>query len=349
MATGDRERGTTLESRDCPVWCAALTSSRLPSQAPAAPKPTTRAGGACGTPLLGMGTNKSGIALSKKRKSSASLNSSTPGKAPAPPPGAGAVLARARKPSWAPPSRRTRPPAGRYGQGSGHLGQGLKHCGRKPLGGVGRAAGDPKDAPRSRLWSHTAVRQRAGAERGTVGALILRRRAAFLAHVLCGGAKHEPALDVAPGIPRRLMQPLGLAGPLVGRSAWGALGLRLRRPPVFPHIGRCPNRAAWGASLGFHAQQTTHTSGPPATLPPPFSLGLTRSRSKPREAWSSWARALVGPCTPRLPPVDTPSGGRGLPSWASWPGPGSPCPELPGGSGGPKDSWCPGCSATRTC
>ena len=32
-----RERGTTLESRDCPVWCAALTGSRLPSQAPAAP------------------------------------------------------------------------------------------------------------------------------------------------------------------------------------------------------------------------------------------------------------------------------------------------------------------------
>ena len=32
-----REGGTTLESRDCPVWCAALTGSRLPSQAPAAP------------------------------------------------------------------------------------------------------------------------------------------------------------------------------------------------------------------------------------------------------------------------------------------------------------------------
>ena len=34
---GQEEGGTTLESRDCPVWCAALTSSRLPSQAPAAP------------------------------------------------------------------------------------------------------------------------------------------------------------------------------------------------------------------------------------------------------------------------------------------------------------------------
>ena len=33
----ERERGTTLESRDCPVRCAALTGSRLPNQAPAAP------------------------------------------------------------------------------------------------------------------------------------------------------------------------------------------------------------------------------------------------------------------------------------------------------------------------
>ena len=34
----ERERETTLESHDCPVWCAAPTGSRLPSQAPAAPQ-----------------------------------------------------------------------------------------------------------------------------------------------------------------------------------------------------------------------------------------------------------------------------------------------------------------------
>ena len=65
----ERERGTTLESHDCPVRCAALTSSRLPNQAPAAPQPfDPGGGGASGPPLLGKGTKKSGTSLRGGKK-----------------------------------------------------------------------------------------------------------------------------------------------------------------------------------------------------------------------------------------------------------------------------------------
>ena len=46
----ERERGTTLESHDCPVWCAALTGSRLPNQAPAAPLSFDPGGGGPAAP-----------------------------------------------------------------------------------------------------------------------------------------------------------------------------------------------------------------------------------------------------------------------------------------------------------
>ena len=46
----ERERGTTLESHDCPVWCAALTGSRLPNQAPAAPQSLDPGGGGPAAP-----------------------------------------------------------------------------------------------------------------------------------------------------------------------------------------------------------------------------------------------------------------------------------------------------------
>ena len=95
------EGGTTLESRDCPVWCAALTGSRLPSQAPAAPKPLDPGGGgASGPPLLGKGTNKSGISLMGERKSSPSQYKSRSGRAPAPSLGGRPTVARPCKPSW---------------------------------------------------------------------------------------------------------------------------------------------------------------------------------------------------------------------------------------------------------
>ena len=54
----ERERGTTLESHDCPVWCAALTGSRLPSQAPAAPKPLDPGGGRQRPPPPGEGNEQ---------------------------------------------------------------------------------------------------------------------------------------------------------------------------------------------------------------------------------------------------------------------------------------------------
>ena len=128
-------------------------------------------------------------------------------------------------------------------------------------------SGDPRDAARSRLWSHTAIRQRAGVERGVAGMFTLRRRATFLARLLGGDARREPALDVAPGIPRRPRQPLGFtarwsAGPRGARLASGCAG-----PPLFPTFGRCPYQATWDASLGLQAQQKTHIFGPSATLP----------------------------------------------------------------------------------
>ena len=71
---------------------------------------------------------------------------------------------------------------------------------------------------------------------------IHRRRATLLVRVPGGDAKHEPALDVAPGIPRRPRKPLGFAGPLVGRLARGTLGLGPHGPPFGPKLGRQPRQ-----------------------------------------------------------------------------------------------------------
>ena len=79
-----RQRGTTLESRDCPVWCAALTSSRLPSQAPAATYPSLQVGGGpVALPPMVMGTKKSGMKLTRGRVPSSSLETPASRSAPA--------------------------------------------------------------------------------------------------------------------------------------------------------------------------------------------------------------------------------------------------------------------------
>ena len=175
-----------------------------------------------------------------------------------------------------------------------------------------------------------------------VGMFILRRRAAFLAHVLGGDARHEPALDVGPGIPRRPTQPLGLAGPLVGRPAWGALGLGLRRPPVFPHIGRRPNRAAWDASLGFQAERTAHTPGPSATLPPLAALAGAHSVTLQAQG----GMVFLGPGTGGAVPPAIPAGrhplwrpGASILGLVAWPG--LALPRAPWGLGGPHSILVP--------
>ena len=113
-------------------------------------------------------------------------------------------------------------------------------------------------------------------EQGLAPRLIRRPRGAPLAHLLGGDTRHEPTLNVALGTPRKPRQPPGLTGPLVGRPAWGTLGLGLRRPPRFTNFGRCSSRAARDACCGSQAQQGAHVPGPTASLSPLAALAGTR-------------------------------------------------------------------------
>ena len=92
---GPRLRVTTVRSgapRSQAAGC--LVRLQLPQS------PSTRAGGASSPPLLGKGTNKSGIPLRGGGRSSSSLNRSLSGKAPAPSLGNRSIMAKPCKPSW---------------------------------------------------------------------------------------------------------------------------------------------------------------------------------------------------------------------------------------------------------
>ena len=205
------------------------------------------------------------------------------------------------------------------------------------MGGVGRAAGDPRDAPRFRLGPHSAVGQRAGVEQGLAPRLIRRPGGDPLARPLGGDTRHEPTLNVALGIPRRPRQPPGLTGPMVGRPAWGTLGLGLRRFPRFTHFGRCSPRAAWDACCGSQAQQRAHVPGPTASLSPLAAFARTRLVTLQAQGGMN----VLGPSTGGGVPSGIPAG-RHIPGLAGAPTlglvgwPGVPLSRTPWGLGGPQ-------------
>ena len=171
---GPRLRVTTVRK------CAALTGSRLPNQAPAALHPSRQAGGDLSPPPLGMGTNKSGMKLTRGGMSSSSLKAPATGLVPASRVGNGALPSWGCRLPWSqsklgrlaacgPPWPTPRPP----GVGSGIPrkpgwrlpGGGQSSC-RGPLGG----ATNPAAAPfRSRSRAGNSVGTDPGARPATRG------------------------------------------------------------------------------------------------------------------------------------------------------------------------------------
>ena len=111
-------------------------------------------------------------------------------------------------------------------------------AGRSPQGGVRRTTWHRGDAAEPRPWPHAPARVWAGAGRGVLRKLTLRWGAAFLTRAAGPCAGHEPALDVAPGVPRWLRQLLGLPGPTEGGFRLGVDGPGSRGPPSRLSLGR---------------------------------------------------------------------------------------------------------------
>ena len=235
----ERERGTTLESRDCPVRCAALTASRLPNQAPAAPEPLDPGGGGPAAPPPGEGNEKvRDITQGGKKVFTVAVQIPVREGARPVPRGAvhcgKALQAAAGIPPSTDPAEMPSAAAGTRITGAWTLGL----TGRTPRGGVRRAARDRGDGARPWPWPHATARPRARAGRGVLRKLSHQWGAALLVRAARRSAGHEPALDVAPGVPRRLRQPLGSAGPLNGRFLLGMDGLGSHGPPFRPSHGR---------------------------------------------------------------------------------------------------------------
>ena len=156
-----RGRGTTLESHDCPVWCAALTSSRLPNQAPAAPHPFDPGGWGRRPPPPGEGNEKVRD-VTQGGKKIFTIAVQIPAREGVRPVSRGAVPCGTALQAAAGNPSSTVPPkisaTGAWTAGARTLGL----AGKSPRGGVRRAAWHRGDTAEPRPWPHAPTRVWAG-------------------------------------------------------------------------------------------------------------------------------------------------------------------------------------------
>ena len=100
-----------------------------------------------------------------------------------------------------------------------------------------------------------APRYSPSAGRGGLRRFARQWGAALLASAGSRNAGHEPTLDVAPGVTRRLRQPFGFAGPTMGGFLRGMLGLG-------PHGPSKPQPQALGPAKSAHPWGPRHTRQP---------------------------------------------------------------------------------------
>ena len=179
-------------------------------------------------------------------------------------------------------------------------------------GGVRRAAGGSGEAPRNRLGSLPAAEPWAAVAWVLTTGLTRWPWGTTLAHLHGTGSRHEPALYVALGVPRKLRQGLGLARFPGEQPARGALGLGFRWPANFAHPGQCPLWAVGRILLGSQTQQCSPFWGAPPRSPS-WSLppGLAWSCPGPRGLVTCRCLALMGLSPPGSPRPGRQRAGRG--------------------------------------